>query len=78
MKGGGGGGGEGTPGKGSSPPPWNIFDLPLQRGEFAAANREMVKLQALILQKNGFNLKPFWQWRLLHEFFNITSKEHAV
>ena len=30
------------------------------------------------LNKKKIELKNFWQWSSLHEFLNITSKEHAV
>ena len=33
---------------------------------------------SLILHEKGIRLKPFWSWRLLHEFFSIASKEHAL
>ena len=32
----------------AQPPSWTIFYVPLQRGEFASATREIVKFQALI------------------------------
>jgi hypothetical protein len=33
---------------------------------------------ATISYEKGIELKAFWQGSLLHEFFDITSKEHAV
>ena len=31
-----------------------------------------------ILYEKFFNQKNFWQWSLLHEYFNITNKDDDV
>jgi len=34
--------------------------------------------RAMISYEIPFKLNTFWQWRLPHQLFNITSQEHAV
>jgi len=54
-----------------------MSEVSLGVGGLPAARRRGRGLNAISHAKR-IRLKPFWQSSLLHELFNITSKEHAV
>ena len=50
----------------------------LTRIGVATQARAKISRSARTLYEKRIELQPFWQRSLLHELFNITSKDHAV